>query len=193
MDTIIFATGNAHKVQEVAQILEGTDIKLQSLKDIGWTTDIVEDGTTFNANAYLKAKALYDAGHTSVISEDSGIVVDALNGAPGIYSARYAGEGKSQADNNALLVKNLVGIDNRKAHFHTSICWIRDGEVCYFVGNWHGVITTEPYGNGGFGYDPLFVPDGYTKTVAELGDDVKKLHSHRAKAFAQFKAFLLGE
>lgn len=190
LQTIVFATGNAHKAEEVSMILDGSNIVLKSLKDIGWSTEIVEDGDTFHANALIKAKAIYEAGHPNVISEDSGIVVDALDGAPGIYSARYAGEGKQAVDNNALLLKNLAGQSIRSAYYMAVICLIIDGEVHFFEGKWEGTIVNETSaGTGGFGYDPLFIPSGYQQTVAELPATVKTNQSHRSKAFTAFKAY----
>ena len=188
--TLIFATGNAHKVHEVGLILGGSNLSLKSLKDINWTTEIIEDGDTFHANALIKAKAIYDEGHRMVISEDSGIAVDSLQGAPGIYSARYAGAGKQAVDNNALLLQNLDGIAERTARYIAVICCIVDGEVNFFEGRWEGhIVDTLSAGKGGFGYDPLFIPEGYTKTVADLPPSVKSEHSHRAKAFTAFKAY----
>ncbi len=187
---IVFATSNAHKVEEVNSLLDNSNVVFHTLKDINWTSEIVENGSSFHQNALIKARTLFDAGHPIVLAEDSGLRVDALNGAPGIYSARYAGEDKNASDNNALLLDNLSNETNRSASFITVICFIYKAEVHFFEGVWQGKIAEHLDGKEGFGYDPLFIPVGYDITVAALGNTTKRKVSHRAKAFLQFKAYL---
>ena len=185
---ILFATGNQHKVDEVKTII-GETYLFQTLKDINWTTEIIEDGMSFHQNAFIKASTLYTAGHSLVLSEDSGIEVTALDNAPGIYSARYAEMQGSNIDNTSLLLSNMEGVHNRHARFIAVICLIDKGEVKFFKGEWYGKIADAAYGKGGFGYDPIFIPEGHTQTSAELGDQVKRKESHRSKAFLKFKDY----
>lgn len=190
--SILFATGNQHKVDEVKTII-GETYQFKTLKDINWTTEIIEDGTTFHQNAFIKANTLYTAGNLLVLSEDSGIEVTALDHAPGIYSARYASMNGSDLDNTSLLLNNLKGVANRNARFIAVICLIENGEVKFFKGEWYGKIADAAYGVGGFGYDPIFIPEGHSQTTAELGDEVKRKESHRSKAFLKFKTYWEGK
>ncbi len=188
-ERLVFATNNAHKLEEVSGML-GERIQLLSLADIGCTADIPETGTTLEANALIKARYVNEHYHTNCFADDTGLEVEALGGEPGVYSARYAGgPGHDSAANMQKLLARLEGVENRRARFRTVIALIRDGQTYEFEGIVEGRITTEPHGHGGFGYDPVFVPDGYDRTFAELGD-VKNQISHRARAVQKLVDFL---
>lgn len=188
-ERLVFATNNAHKLEEVADML-GERIELLSLNDIGCHADIPETGTTLEENALLKARYVNEHFSTNCFADDTGLEVEALGGEPGVYSARYAGgEGHDSVANMNKLLARLQGVDNRRARFRTVIALIRDGQTYEFEGIVNGHITTEPHGDGGFGYDPVFVPDGYERTFAELGD-VKNHISHRARAVQKLVDFL---
>jgi len=179
---IVFATNNAHKLSEIRSIL-GDRFQVVSLKDIGCEKDIPENGQTLEENAIIKAKYIYDNYHINCFADDTGLEVEALGGAPGVYSARYAGgPGHDSNANMAKLLHELEGKDNRKARFRTVIALIIDGQVRTFDGIVNGEIIRERRGGEGFGYDPIFQPDGYDKTFAELGVEVKNQISHRARA-----------
>ena len=189
---IVFASGNAHKVREVAKILsecasfEGVEVL--SLKDIGFYDDIVEDGDTFEENALIKARAVAKLGYVC-FADDSGLMVDALDGAPGIYSARYTGVHGSDEDNNALLLKNLEDVpdEGRTARYACAIaCVTPTGEEFTVTEYCEGTILREYRGNGGFGYDPLFYVKEYNKTLAEVTAEEKHAISHRGKAVRRF-------
>lgn len=187
---IVFATNNQHKLSEIRQIL-GNRVEVLSLQDIGCDVDIPETGTTLEENALQKAQYIYDHYHLDVFADDTGLEVDALDGAPGVYSARYAGgEGHDSEANMTKLLKELNGIDNRKARFRTVIALIQQGEVHEFEGIVNGEIIRERRGGEGFGYDPIFRPDGYELTFAELGTDIKNQISHRSRATKKLCAFL---
>lgn len=186
---IVFATNNQHKLSEIRQIL-GDRVEVLSLKDIGCDVDIPETGKTLEENALQKAQYVFDHYHTDVFADDTGLEVEALNGAPGVYSARYAGEGHDSEANMSKLLKNLSNNDNRKARFRTVIALIQQGDVHKFEGIVNGQIIRERRGGEGFGYDPIFQPDGYDKTFAKLGLDIKNTISHRARAVAKLCAFL---
>lgn len=195
MKTLVFASNNAHKLSEVRAILDGL-FEIKSLKEIGCDADIPETGLTFRENALQKAQYVKEHFGYDCFADDSGLQVEALAGEPGVYSARYAvingqsiDEGKDEANMNVLLGK-LAGIANRTACFRTSIALILDGDIHYFDGTVSGYIIDEKRGNGGFGYDPIFVPEGYDKTFAELGNDVKNGISHRARAVSKLAEFL---
>ena len=196
MKTLVFASNNAHKLEEIRAILGGKyDVK--SLKDIGCNVDIPETGTTFRENALQKARYVKDHFGLDCFADDSGLQVEALGGEPGVYSARYAVKngrqvtaGNKDDANMDVLLEKLAGEENRKACFHTCIALIYEGETHFFDGVVEGHIITEKRGDGGFGYDPLFIPDGYDKTFAELGNEVKNGISHRARAVAQLAEFL---
>ncbi len=185
-----FATNNKHKLQEVREVL-GDSFLVESLQSLGINEDIPEDQLTLEGNALQKARFLYDRTGEDCFADDTGLEVEALNGAPGVYSARYAGESKNSLDNMALLLKNMEGVKNRKARFRTVIALILNGEEYLFEGVVNGVITEQPRGAAGFGYDPLFVPDGYTTTFAEMDSEAKNAISHRGLAVEKLAAFLL--
>lgn len=203
---IVFATNNQHKLSEIRQIL-GDKVEVLSLKDIGCDVDIPETGTTLEANALQKAQYVYDHYHIDCFADDTGLEVEALNGAPGVYSARYASmasytSNTSQTSstsspashdseaNMARLLKELAENNNRKARFRTVIALILQREAYQFEGIVNGEITREKSGAEGFGYDPIFQPDGYDKTFAELGMDIKNQISHRARATMKLCEFL---
>jgi len=187
---IVFATNNQHKLSEIRSIL-GDAIEVLSLKDIGCDVDIPETGKTLEENALQKAQYIYDHYHMDCFADDTGLEVDALGGAPGVYSARYAGgEGHDSEANMAKLLHELGDNSNRKARFRTVIALIIDGKVNTFEGIVKGEIIRERRGGEGFGYDPIFQPEGYDKTFAELGMDVKNHISHRARAVHKLAEFL---
>ena len=187
---IIFATSNEGKMREVREILKGLKAEVLSMKEAGVSVDIVEDGDTFEANAKIKARAVWEKTGGIVLADDSGLAVDYLNGEPGVYSARYAGPGHDSEANMRKLLADLEGESNRKARFRTVIALILDGKEYLFEGIVNGHIIEEKKGSAGFGYDPIFVPDGYNQTFAELGDDIKNRISHRAMATHKLAEFL---
>lgn len=189
MHTLVFATNNPHKAREVEQIL-GPGFAVKTLRDIGCLEEIEETEPTLEGNALLKARYVKQQYGYDCFSEDTGLEVNALGGAPGVYTARYAGDEKSPEANIALLLKNLDGASDRRAQFRTIIALIVDGKETLFEGVCPGSIAGQKSGTGGFGYDPVFVPDGYDRTFAELGDDVKNQISHRARATQQLIAAL---
>lgn len=189
MKQLIFATHNAHKADEVKAIV-GNLFEVKNLSDINFFDEIPETGNTFKENAFQKVKYLHDKLNCNCFADDSGLSVDALNGEPGIFSARYAGEPSNSQRNTEKLLDALKNISNRKAQFTCVIAVILDGQSHFFEGVIHGTITETPYGEGGFGYDPIFIPDGYDKTFAELPADIKNKISHRAIALEKFKQFL---
>lgn len=186
---LIFATHNQHKLQEIKLLLPKS-IELVSLDDINFTEDIAETGSTLKDNALLKARYIYDRFHTNCFADDSGLEVEALNGAPGVYSARYAGLQKSDIDNNQKLLTELKDKPNRNACFKTVIALIIDGKKYTFEGIIEGLILTEMKGTQGFGYDPLFQPNGYNKTFAEMSTAEKSKISHRGLAVNKLVDFL---
>lgn len=188
---IVFATNNSHKLDEIRNIL-GSSFEVMSLNELECHDDIPETGTTLEENARQKAQYIYDKYHCNVFADDTGLEVDALGGEPGVYSARYAGgEGHDSEANMTKLLKNLEGEDNRKAQFRTVIALILDGKTSLFDGIVKGEIIKERRGGEGFGYDPIFQPEGYDKTFAELGNDIKNTISHRAKAVKALAEYLL--
>ena len=189
MEKLVFATHNKHKLEEVKAILQA-DINLLSLKDIECLEDIPETADSLEGNALLKAEHIYKHYGYNCFGEDTGLEVEALDNRPGVHSARYAGEGHDSQQNMEKLLHDLEGVENRNAQFRTVIALIEDGEVHYFEGIIKGKITTELSGNGGFGYDPIFMPDGYTQTFAELGKDLKNKISHRALAIEKLKRYI---
>ena len=190
MKEIVFATNNKHKLDEIRKITEGR-LRILSLADIGCHDDIPETGDTFRANALIKAHHVKDRYGYDCFSDDSGLEVQALDNAPGVYSSRYAGEGCRPEDNMCKLLSALEGVSERRARFRTVIALLMNGDTHFFEGEIQGVIATEKRGSGGFGYDPLFIPEGYDKTFAELGDEVKNIISHRAVASDKLVAFLM--
>lgn len=190
MEELVIATHNKHKLEEIQKVL-GDKIKIVSLRDLGCNEDIPETGTTLKENAYQKAKYVWDKYGKNCFADDTGLIVEALNGAPGVYSARYAGEHCSFDDNIDLLLENMEGKTNRNARFETVICLIQDGKEQYFEGKCDGCILTERYGRGGFGYDPIFMPNGYGESFAELSMEEKNKISHRGKATDKLIKYLL--
>ena len=189
MSTLVFATHNAHKLEEVKRLIPDT-INLLSLTDVNFNEEIEETETTIEGNALLKARTIYSKTNINCFSDDSGLLIDALNGAPGVYSARYAGEPKNDQANTEKVLAQLMKEDNRKAHFKTVIALIINGQEYLFEGIIYGVIITEKKGTNGFGYDPIFVPDGYSKTFAELSSQEKSSISHRAIAVQKMMGVL---
>ena len=187
---LVFATNNAHKLEEVVAIL-GDQVELLSLNDIGCQADIPETAETLEGNALLKSSYIYKNYHLDCFADDTGLEVKALNGAPGVYSARYAGgEGHDAQANMLKLLHELDGKENRKAQFRTAISLILDGKEYLFEGVIKGEIIKEKRGDSGFGYDPVFMPEGYDRTFAELGNDIKNQISHRALAVQKLCEFL---
>ena len=187
---LVLATNNAHKLEEVAAIL-GDQVELLSLNDIGCQADIPETAETLEGNALLKSSYIYKNYHLDCFADDTGLEVKALNGAPGVYSARYAGgEGHDAQANMLKLLHELDGKENRKAQFRTAISLILDGKEYLFEGVIKGEIIKEKRGDSGFGYDPVFMPEGYDRTFAELGNDIKNQISHRALAVQKLCEFL---
>lgn len=181
MSTLVFATHNVHKLEEVKRLLPDT-INLLSLTDVNFNDEIEETETTIEGNALLKARTIYSKTKINCFSDDSGLLIDALNGAPGVYSARYAGEPKNDHANTEKVLAQLMKEANRKAHFKTVIALIMNGQEYLFEGIINGTIINEKKGTNGFGYDPIFVPDGYSNTFAELSSQEKSSISHRAIA-----------
>ena len=189
MKRVIIATNNAHKLSEVQAVL-GDAFELVTLRECGITEDIPETAPTLEGNALQKARYVYEKTGADCFADDTGLEVDALGGAPGVHSARYATDGHDFAANNRLLLKNLEGVENRSAHFRTVIALILNGEEYLFEGRVEGVIATEESGCGGFGYDPLFVPSGEIITFAEMSAEAKNAISHRGRAVAELVKFL---
>lgn len=187
--TLVFATNNKHKLAEVKTII-GDNFEIRSLAEIGCNVQIPETAESFQGNALQKAEFVKKYYGFDCFADDTGLEVEALDGAPGVRSARYAGDEHNTPANRALLLKNMEGKENRKARFVTSIALIYNGETHFFDGEVRGSITTEERGEGGFGYDSMFIPDGYDKTFAELGEEVKNKISHRAEAVGKLSMFL---
>jgi len=187
--TLIFASHNTHKTDEVRAILAPTGIRIKSLKDISFAEDIEETGATFQENAALKVQAIYTKTGFNAFADDSGLEVEVLNNAPGVYSARYAGILATHEANNAKLLKALEGKENRKACFKTVIALMIDGVIHYFEGRVDGHITEVLGGTQGFGYDPLFIPEGYNQTFAEMSPELKNSMSHRKRALEHMLAY----
>ena len=186
---LVFASNNKNKIQEI-QALVPSDFKILSLEDIGCFEEIPETADTIEGNAILKANYVTQNYGYSCFADDTGLEVDALNGAPGVYSARYAGEQKNAEDNMNKLLLELRTATSRKAHFKTVICLNNNGLQHLFTGIINGTITTEKIGTNGFGYDPVFIADGTEKTFAELSMHEKASISHRGIAVGQLIDFL---
>ena len=186
---LVFASGNEHKVYEIAKKLGGS-IPLKGLHDIGCTTELPETSDTLEGNALQKARYVWDNYRVSCFADDTGLEVTALDMAPGVYSARYAGDQRNSADNMRLLLDNLQNQSDRSARFRTVICLILEGEEFLFEGTVQGNIRPEPSGTEGFGYDPVFEPSGYAITFAEMSIEEKNTISHRGKAIAALRDFL---
>ena len=186
---IIFATNNQHKVDEIRAVLP-SHFEIITLKEAGIDIDISEPHNTLEANAEEKATTIYHLTGIECFGEDTALEVDALNGEPGVRSARYAGEQKSFQQNNELLLQNLNNIENRTAQFRTVICLIMEGTINFFEGVCPGKIIKDQKGQAGFGYDPVFVPDGADKTFGEMTLTEKNMYSHRRKAVDRLVEFL---
>ncbi|MCD8236382.1 MAG: non-canonical purine NTP diphosphatase [Prevotellaceae bacterium] len=188
--TIVFASNNEHKLTEIRAIL-GEKFEVRSLAEIGCHTDIPETSDTLEGNALQKAQFVKRFYGFDCFADDTGLECSALNGAPGVFSARYAGgEGHDSEANMQKLLANLEGKADRSAQFRTSIALIYNGQTHFFEGIVKGTIATEKHGEGGFGYDPIFIPEGHDETFAELGTEVKNTISHRALAVEKLAAFL---
>ena len=189
LQQLVFATNNRHKIEEVEGKTAGK-IKLLSLGDIGCYDDIAETGATFMENASIKSRYIYNKYDLNCFGDDSGLEIDALNGEPGVYSARYAGvHGDHEANMNRVLTK-MASFNNHKANFRTVISLMWNGNEFFFEGIVKGTITHERAGNGGFGYDPIFIPEGFNKTFAVMSLIEKNKISHRAQAVEKLITFL---
>lgn len=189
MKTLVFATNNLHKLEEVRDILGGS-FRIASLKEIECTDDIPETADTLEGNALQKARYVKDKFGYDCFADDTGLEVEALGGAPGVFSARYAGLGHDSEANMRKLLKELEGKTNRQAQFRTVVALILEGREYTFEGIVRGTILTERRGTAGFGYDPVFVPEGYAETFAEMGSEEKNRISHRARAVQKLADFL---
>ena len=187
-DNLIFATNNAHKLDEVRSIL-GSRFTIKSLKDIGCEADIPETADTLEGNALMKARFLYEKYGVDCFADDTGLEVTALGGAPGVHTARYAGNHDSEANMNKLL-NELEKKSDRSAQFRTVIALIIEGKEFLFEGIVKGTIAKEKAGDGGFGYDPIFIPEGFTQTFSQMGNDSKNHISHRALAVEKLYNYL---
>ncbi len=189
MKTIIFATHNQHKLQEVQTILK-TEYNVIGLDNLNFDEEIEETGTTFEQNAQLKAETIFEKLQINCFADDSGLEIEALNGEPSVFSARYAGEPANSEKNMQKVLNKMQNISNRKAKFRTVIAYKTKEKVYFFEGIVEGVILTQKRGNGGFGYDPIFMPKGYNKSFAELTPEEKNKISHRAIAMKKLITFL---
>jgi XTP/dITP diphosphohydrolase len=189
MTTLIFATNNVHKVSEIQSLLP-KDINVITLQQAGINIDIPEPYDTLQENANTKAKTIFEITKQNCFSEDTGLEIDALNGAPGVHSARYASEDRNFNANIEKVLTNLKNIENRTAQFRTVICLIWEQKEYYFEGVCRGHIAEQNSGTAGFGYDSIFIPEGATKSFAEMTMDEKNTFSHRQKAVTQLFSFL---
>ncbi len=189
---LVFASHNANKTKEISAIFQGI-AAISSLEDIGFFEEIAETGSTLEENAEIKATVVYKATNLNCFADDTGLLVEALNGAPGVYSARFAGPEKSAEANNQKLLNELVQTENRKARFVTLICMIIAGDKHFFKGELEGEIASNYSGSNGFGYDPIFIPSGFSKSLAEMSLTEKNAISHRAKAFTKMLDFFKGK
>jgi XTP/dITP diphosphohydrolase len=189
MKELCFATNNKNKVAEVSRMLEGK-YKLLTLEDIGCHEELAEDQNTLEGNSRQKAQYVWEKYNVNCFADDTGLEVDALGGAPGVYSARYAGPQRSDNDNIRQLLQNMEGQENRRARFRTSITLYLDGQEHQFEGIVNGHITTGWKGDKGFGYDPVFVPEGHDSTFAQMSPEEKNAISHRGEAIRRLVEFL---
>lgn len=187
---IVFATNNRNKLVEIQSLLKGTGLRIISLKDIDFEGELPEEGSTLEANASQKANYISDKYGYSCFSDDSGLEVESLDGRPGVYSARYAGSRRNDSDNMQKVLAEMQGQIQRKARFRTVIALIMNGVERHFEGKVTGTILTAPRGGQGFGYDPIFMPDGYEKSFAEMSVEEKNAISHRAQAVQQLVEYL---
>lgn len=192
MVKILLATKNEGKIREMNAIFSDMEIEFVGLGILPDAPEVIEDGQTYHENAMKKAMTFYNLSSMPTISEDSGLEVDFLGRAPGIYSARFAGEGASYKENNKKLLGLLEGVpeEKRGARFVSVLCLVVDGKPHFFEGDVRGRILEHPRGESGFGYDPVFVPDGYTESFAEMGQDIKNSISHRYNAIRKLKEFI---
>lgn len=190
--SLVFATNNAHKLSELRAIV-GDKYNILSLNDINCHDDIPETYATLQGNAEQKARYIKEHYGYDCFADDTGLMVDALNGEPGVYSARYAGPGHDSEANMRLLLSNMDHEDNRKAHFSTVIALIEGDEMLLFEGRVDGVISREPHGDEGFGYDPIFEPEGRGMSFAQMSADEKNAISHRGRAVAKLMDYLLNK
>ncbi len=190
MKQIVFATNNPNKLKEIQQMLDGK-IEVISLKELKCEDDIPETEPTLEGNALLKAKYITEKFNVNCFADDTGLEVEALNGAPGVISARYAGEDQNAEANMAKLLSEMQGKTNRKARFRTVIALILDDEIHFFEGEVNGQIAEEKLGEKGFGYDPIFIPDGYDQSFAQLDASEKNKISHRGKAIQKLIRYLI--
>jgi XTP/dITP diphosphohydrolase len=191
MQQLVIASNNAGKIREIRTITQSLDLELLSLNDIGFTDVIPEPFHTFEENALAKASAVYQFSGKNVFADDSGLCINALNGAPGVESAHYSGT-RDDEQNLVKVLRDLEGTDDRSAFYKAVICLIWEGEVYYFEGICEGWIIEEKKGTEGFGYDPIFIPDGFNQTFGELTPDIKNVISHRGKAVRSMVAFQKG-
>lgn len=190
-EQLILASRNKGKIKEIEFLLKDSPYEVIGMDAAGFAEDIEETGTTLTENAELKARYLHLKTGNAVLAEDSGLFIDALDGAPGIWSARYAGSHGNDLANIELVLQNMEGQTNRTAHFAACLCFIdHEGTAHYFTGSLHGTITHEPIGQNGFGYDPIFIPNGYDVTNAQLDPAVKNRMSHRAEAIGKWLGFI---
>lgn len=189
-ESICFATNNTHKLQEVSELLQGTGFQVFGLEQIGCKEELPEEQDTLEGNSLQKAQYVFDHYKVSCFADDTGLEVEALHGAPGVYSARYAGPQRNSEDNIDLLLKNLEGKSNRKARFRTVITLLMATATHQFEGIVEGEILMERRGQGGFGYDPVFLPAGMTRSMAELSMEEKNTISHRGAAVRKLVDFL---
>ena len=187
---LVFATNNKHKLDEVRKITSRHPVEIVSLAEINCFDDIPETADTLEGNALQKAHYIQEKFGLNCFADDTGLEVEALNNAPGVYSARYAGPGHDSEANMKKLLHEMEGKENRKARFRTVIASVWNGKTYTFDGIVNGIITTTKRGENGFGYDPIFIPEGYEQTFAELGNDIKNQISHRAKAVEKLDEFL---
>jgi XTP/dITP diphosphohydrolase len=186
--TLVLATRNKGKIQEFKELLSGFDMNMKSLEDFGPITPVKEDGQTFEDNAYIKAHFTARVLGVPALADDSGLVVEALNGAPGVYSARYAGDDATDKDNNLKLLEEMKGKTNRRAFFESAIIIaVPRGPALTYIGKCEGEITLEPKGENGFGYDPLFYYPALSKTFAQMTGEEKNRVSHRGKAMSELR------
>ena len=186
---ILLATHNAHKAQEVKDLLP-SGYSLLTLSDINWTLEIPEPFDTYEENAKAKAYFIFDRTGISCFSDDSGLAVDALKGEPGVHSARYAGNGRNSHENIDKVLRKLSGETNRRASFYAVIAYVTANEIQIFKGIVEGKITDAALGDSGFGYDPIFIPDGFDMTFGQMDSKLKNKISHRAKAMEKFVSYL---
>ncbi len=189
MKTLVFATNNQHKLAEIQELL-GDAFVLKTMKDIECHEDIVEDAPDLQGNAQLKARYIKEHFGFDCFADDTGLEIEALDGEPGVYSARYAGAKRSSEDNMDLVLSKLAGKEHRKAQFRTAICLILDNEEHLFEGIVEGEIALKRSGEKGFGYDPIFLPEGQQRSFAEMSSEEKNAISHRGRAFQKMIEFL---